>query len=97
MVFDRIRENLESNKELHIKESFADTVGKSLQSTFARSINTSFTTLLVLLALLVIAGSAIHNFIIALLVGVIAGASSSIVLAAPLLVLVDKWRGNRQK
>ena len=97
MVFDRIRENLESNKELHIKESFADTVGKSLQSTFARSINTSFTTLLVLLALLVIAGSAIHNFIIALLVGVIAGASSSIFLAAPLLVLVDKWRGNRQK
>ena len=97
VVFDRIRENLESNKELHIKESFADTVGKSLQSTFARSINTSFTTLLVLLALLVIAGSAIHNFIIALLVGVIAGASSSIFLAAPLLVLVDKWRGNRQK
>ena len=97
VVFDRIRENLESNKELHIKESFADTVGKSLQSTFARSINTSLTTLLVLLALLVIAGSAIHNFIIALIVGVVAGAYSSIFLAAPLLVLVDKWRGNRHK
>jgi len=97
VVFDRIRENLESNKELHIKESFADTVGKSLQSTFARSINTSFTTFLVLLALLVIAGSAIHHFIIALIVGVVAGAYSSIFLAAPLLVLVDKWRGNKQK
>ena len=97
VVFDRIRENLESNKELHIKESFADTVGKSLQSTFARSINTSLTTLLVLLALLVIAGSAIHNFIIAMIVGVVAGAYSSIFLAAPLLVLVDKWRGNRHK
>ena len=97
VVFDRIRENLESNKELHIKESFADTVGKSLQATFARSINTSFTTFLVLLALLVIAGSAIHHFIIALIIGVVAGAYSSIFLAAPLLVLVDKWRGNRQK
>jgi len=88
VVFDRVRESLQSNKELRIKENFSETVGKSLQATFARSINTSLTTLIVLLTLLVITGSAIHNFILALLVGVIAGTYSSIFVASPLLVAV---------
>jgi len=95
VVFDRVRENLKSNREMHIKEPFAETVGKSLESTFARSINTSFTTLLVLLALLIIAGSAIHNFIIALLIGVVAGTYSSIFVASPLLLLVEARKNHR--
>ncbi len=96
VVFDRIRESLSRNAELHIKEPFAETVGKSLQSTFARSINTSATTLFVLAALLILAGSSIHNFVVALLVGVLAGTYSSIFLASPLLVIIDSWRNKKQ-
>ncbi|MCI5108268.1 MAG: protein translocase subunit SecF [Candidatus Pacebacteria bacterium] len=89
VVFDRIRENLKTNKELHVKESFKETVGKSLKSTFARSINTSMTTLIVLSALLIVTGTSIHNFIITLIIGVVAGTYSSIFLASPLLVMVN--------
>ena len=96
VVFDRIRESLNSNKELHVKEPFGESVGKSLQSTFARSINTSITTLFVLLALLIITGPAIHNFILVLLLGVIAGTYSSIFLASPLLVTINMWKKNKK-
>lgn len=96
VVFDRIRENLKHNKDLHIKESFVDTVGQSISQTFARSINTSLTTLITLFALLLLTGSSIQHFIIALLVGVVAGTYSSIFLASPLLVFFDSWK-NRKK
>lgn len=89
VVFDRIRENLKSNKELHIKETFEETVGRSLRSTFARSVNTSLTTLIVLTTLLIVTGTSIHNFVITLIIGVIAGTYSSIFLASPLLVMVN--------
>lgn len=87
VVFDRIRENLRRNEELRVKESFGETVGKSLQQTYVRSFNTSLTIILVLLTLLFLGGSAIHTFILTLLVGLIAGTYSSIFLASPLLVL----------
>jgi preprotein translocase subunit SecF len=90
VVFDRIRENLRLNQERKSKESFSQTVGKSLNQTFARSINTSITTLFVLLALLILGGETTRYFALTLSIGVIAGTYSSIFLASPLLVVLNK-------
>lgn len=86
IVFDRVRENLKHNEDIRAKEEFADTVGHSLRQTFGRSINTSLTTLFVLITLFFLGGVSTQNFAFMLLVGVLAGSYSSIFLAAPLLV-----------
>ncbi len=88
MVFDRIRENLRRNQEEHITEGFDETVGKSLNQTYVRSFNTSFSIILVLLILFFLGGPTIHNFMLTLLVGQIAGTYSSIFIASPLLVVI---------
>ncbi len=93
IIFDRIRTNLKENKEKNIHESFEITVGKSLSETYARSINTSLTVFLVLVSLLVFGSASIQFFILTLIIGTIAGAYSSIFLAAPLLVSIN----NRNK
>lgn len=90
VVFDRIRENLKDNNENNIKEKFTDTVGHSLSQTFTRSINTSLTTLVALLALYFIGGSTTQMFALTLSVGVIAGTYSSIFFASPILVLLNR-------
>jgi preprotein translocase subunit SecF len=82
VVFDRVREN----KARHAGEPFADIVNHSILQTFGRSIMTSLTVVLTLLALLLFGGSAISDFILALLIGIISGTYSSIFVAAPLLV-----------
>lgn len=92
VVFDRVRENLKGK----IDEEFGKTVGKSLKQTFVRSINTSLTTLVVLGFLYFIGGSATQMFSLTLAIGVIAGTYSSIFLAAPLLVTIQKLQ-NRNK
>ena len=94
VVFDRVRENLRLNKELNRKEDFELTVGKSLTQTYARSINTSLTTVFVLLALFFLGATATQDFALVLLTGVIAGTYSSIFLATPLLVT---WGGKHVK
>lgn len=90
VVFDRIRENLSINKDKGTSEPFEQTVGRGLSQTYTRSINTSLTTLIVLLALFFIGGATIHSFVLTLIVGVIAGTYSSIFLASPLLVVMAK-------
>lgn len=90
IVFDRIRENLNLNLERGHKEDFKETVGKSLSQTFARSINTSLTTLLVLLTLLILGGESTKYFALTLVIGVIAGSYSSIFIASPLLAVLNK-------
>jgi len=90
VVFDRVRENLNLNQEKGRKESFRDTVGRSLNQTYARSINTSLTTLLVLLTLLFLGGDSTRYFALTLVIGVIAGTYSSIFLASPLLVVLNR-------
>jgi preprotein translocase subunit SecF len=92
IIFDRIRENLKRNIEEKRKEDFEMTVGKSLNQTYARSLNTSVTTVLALLALFFLGPVATQNFALTLIVGVAAGAYSSIALAAPLLVTIQKWQ-----
>ena len=90
VVFDRVRENLKLNQDNNNHEPFDDTVGKSLEQTFARSINTSITTLLVLVALFIFGGDSTRTFALALMIGVVAGTYSSIFLASPLLVEIGK-------
>jgi len=86
VVFDRIRENLSIAK----KETFDEIVGKSLRQTVTRSINTSVTTLAVLLALFFLGGEATKQFSLILAMGVVIGTYSSIFLASPLLTLFQK-------
>lgn len=92
VIFDRIRENLRDDEETHKHEEFGNLVGKSLSQTFTRSINTSFTTLIVLLCLYFIGGEATKNFSLVLAFGVIFGTYSSIFLASPLLVILRNWQ-----
>ncbi len=89
VVFDRVRENLRANKETNKSEDFELTVGKSIKQTVTRSVNTSLTTIFVLLALFFIGPIATENFALVLLTGVMAGTFSSIFLAAPLLVAIQ--------
>src|SRR3989344_9499990 len=87
VVFDRVRENL---RNAHGKEPFIETVGKSVTQTFGRSINTSLTIFLALVALYFIGGSSTKDFAFVLLIGIIAGTYSSIFVASPLLVTLEK-------
>ncbi len=82
VVFDRVREN----KARHVGEPFAAIVNHSILQTFARSIMTSLTVVLTLLALFLFGGAAINDFILALLIGIVSGTYSSIFVASPLLV-----------
>ena len=88
VVFDRIRENLKN----HIAPTFAETVGKSLNQTFIRSINTSLTVILVLLALFFYGPASTTNFALVLIVGMFFGTYSSIFVASPLLVLTEGFQ-----
>lgn len=90
VVFDRVRENLREAHENRSKEDFETTVGQSITQTMGRSINTSLTIFLVLVALYYLGGEATRNFTFVLMVGIIAGTYSSIFLASPLLVLFEK-------
>ena len=85
VTFDRTRENLFKNNN----KSFSEIVNISVNQTIVRSINTSVTTLLVLLAIYFFGGESIKNFVLALVLGVIIGTYSSIFLASPLLTI---WR-----
>ncbi len=86
VVFDRIRENLKRK----ISKSFSETVGKSLNQVFTRSINTSITTLFVLLALFFIGPDTTKHLALALALGIFFGTYSSIFLASPLLVEAER-------
>jgi preprotein translocase SecF subunit len=92
VVYDRIREN----KARHAGEPFDQIVNHSILQTFGRSINTSFTVVLTLTALLFFAGASIHYFVLALLIGIISGTYSSIFNASPLLVVWQLWDDRRR-
>lgn len=89
VVFDRIRENLRINQDERINEKFEETVGKSIQQTFTRSINTSLTVILVLVSLLIFGPESTRYFALVLTIGMFFGTYSSIFLASPLLVTLE--------
>ncbi len=92
VVFDRVRENLRKNKESNRKEDFEITAGASVRQTFARSVNTSVTTLLSLVALYLLGPASTEDFALVLIVGIAIGTYSSICLATPLLVTIERWK-----
>jgi preprotein translocase subunit SecF len=87
VVFDRVRENLPKS-EL----DFEGTVNSSLNQTVMRSINTTLSTLLALVAVFIFGGSSIRDFVLTLMVGIFCGAYSSIFVASPLLAYFQKWQ-----
>lgn len=86
IIFDRIRENLMKAE----KEDFSKIIGASLKQTYARSFNTSFITVLVLLPVIFLSGETIKYFALTLVLGITLGTYSSIFLAAPLLLEFKK-------
>lgn len=92
VVFDRIRENL---KKIGAKSDFEAVVEQSVKDTISRSINTSLTVMLVMLALYFWGGGSIKFFSLAILIGVFFGTYSSIFIASALLVTWYKWNLRR--
>jgi preprotein translocase subunit SecF len=86
VVFDRIRENVRSNK----RENFVDLVNRSINQTLSRTILTSGLTFLAVLSLFLFGGEVIHGFAFTLVVGVIVGTYSSIFIASPIVVYFQK-------
>ena len=93
VVFDRIRENLKRM----IGSPFPTVVNDSILQTLSRSLNTSITTLLALVGILIFGGESIRWFVVALIVGITSGTYSSIFNAAPLLVVWHEWKEKRTK
>ncbi len=91
VIFDRVREHLAKNEKTSTKEAFSDTIGKSIDETMTRSINTGLTVALALLALIFLGAPVTQNFALVMLVGVIAGTFSSICRSAPLLIPLAEW------
>ena len=86
VVFDKIRENVLA----YSNRPFTEVVNLSISETIGRSINTSFTLLVTLLALILFGGSTIREFLLVLLIGVVAGTYSSIAIASQVLVTWDQ-------
>jgi preprotein translocase subunit SecF len=92
VIFDRIRENL----KLHRRSNFADTVNASLLQTMTRSINTVMTVLFTLVALAIFGSGSIRVFSIAMTIGIISGAYSSIFNASQIVVVWDRYSSRRK-
>lgn len=92
IIFDRIRENV----KLHRRANFADTVNASLLQTMNRSVNTTFTTLLPLIAMAIFASDSIRVFAIGMIIGIVAGTYSSIFNASQIVVVWDRYRSRRK-
>lgn len=94
VIFDRIRENL--SKEIKLDQTnFSNIVGQSLNQSFVRSISTSLTVILVLLALVFFGPVSTKYFAIMLTAGMFFGTYSSIFLASPLLIFVQDWQNRK--
>lgn len=88
VVFDRIRENVIKNPQ----QTFDENANSSINQTLARSLNTSLTAILVLLAMLILGGSTTKPFILMLTIGIIIGTYSSIFVASPLLTVWHQFQ-----
>lgn len=88
IVYDRIREN----QGKHGQQGLEFLINRSINETLSRTLLTSGTTLLVVLALFIFGGGVIHNFAFALLIGVIIGTFSSVFVASPLLIFWQNYR-----
>lgn len=92
IIYDRIRENLRVRRGWALERI----VNFSLLETMARSINTSLTTTLALIAILLVGGAAVKPLALSLLFGIVSGTYSSIFIAAPLVLVLQRWWEKRQ-
>lgn len=90
VVFDRVRDNLNQINENKRTFQFNEILNKSFRQTIVRSINTSLTTLIALFTIFFIGTESIKDFVLALIIGIVAGTYSSIFLAIPLLSVFNK-------
>ena len=93
IVYDRIRENMKK----FVRGNFGKIINISINETLSRTILTSGTTLFVVLALFLFGGGVIHDFAFALLIGIVAGTYSSIYIASPILLLLEKKNKKSKK
>lgn len=95
VIFDRIRENLTIAGR---RADFMATLNRSINETLPRTVITSATTLVTLLALFLFGGSVIRDFTLIMIVGIVLGTYSSIFVASPALLMIEKrWPGDRKK
>ncbi len=90
VVFDRVRENVKRAAVAGVDVRLADAVNASLNQTLGRSLNTSITVVLTLIALILLGGDTIRHFLIIMLIGLVSGTYSSIFVASQLLVSWDE-------
>jgi len=90
VIFDRIRENLKRRRE-----PLAALVNASVNEVLSRSVITSVTVILVLLPLVLVGGEVLHDFALALLIGVVVGTYSSVFVASPILVVWQARKGGK--
>jgi len=88
VVFDRIRENIRLRK----KGTFSETINLSVNEVLSRTIVTSLTVFIATVSLLIFGGMVLHNFALALAIGIVIGTYSSIFVASPVVAL---WRGEK--
>jgi preprotein translocase subunit SecF len=93
VVFDRIRENIKKST----KGSLGEIMNASINQTLSRTILTSLTVVLVLLALLFFGGEVLRDFTITLLIGVVFGTYSSVFIASPLVLIWENYRPTLKK
>jgi SecD/SecF fusion protein len=92
VVYDRMRENMRLYKNTPLREL----IDRSINETLARSLYTSATALISLLPMAIWGGSAVESFAVPMVFGIIIAASSSVFIAAPVLLFIGDWRKRRQ-
>ncbi len=93
VVYDRIRENIKGIK----KQSLKETINASINQVLSRTVLTSATTLIVVIALFFLGGAVIHDFAFALLIGILVGTYSSIFIASPIVLVWESVSPSKQK
>jgi SecD/SecF fusion protein len=93
VVYDRMRENMRLYKAMPLREL----IDKSINETLARSLYTSVTAFLALLPMAIWGGAAVESFAVPMVFGIVVAASSSIFIAAPILLFLGDWRTRRRK
>ncbi len=95
VVFDRIRENFAANRKRKTPQDETTMVNDSINRTLGRTLMTSLTTLLVVIALFFLGGEVIHDFAFALIAGIMVGTYSSIYVASPvMMILANRFQSN---
>ena len=97
VIFDRFREEIKKTKEKITKDNFESICNKAIQATFTRTLLTSITTLVPIVALLVIGSKEILTFNVAMLVGLVSGTYSSIFIAGLIFITIEKRKIGKPK